>query len=663
VSPGTFPGDGKNPALKGWARDKECKTNLTAEDLANLSKSFVTPEIARAAGLFRVNSIDGSEIVGRRTGDCAGIVFPYHAPDTGQVVLHRLRLDHPPVDAVSGKPEHKYLQPPGARNRLYLPPCDLALPRDPTLEIVLTEGEKKCLGLWSAALESSNGSGKPSFLPLGLGGVWNWKGTVGIRSNAKGQRVPERGITPDFDRIVWTARKVTILFDANAATNDSVSAARRQLAAELTRRGADVWIADLPIVAGVNGIDDYLAEFGLNKGLEILQQAVRYDWRADLIRSATGRILANLANAITALRGAPEWCGLLAFNEFALSVTTIRSTPWGHVAEWSEQDDRLCANWMQHRGIQVKDVEVAKAVETVARDRSYHPVREYLEQLKWDGTGRLDQWLILYLGASQSELIQAIGSKWIISGVARIYKPGCKADHCLIIEGPQGSLKSSAVRELAPEWFTDDMPELGTKDAALATIGAWIMELAELDAMTRADVSRIKAFISRSTDRFRPPYGRRMIESPRQCIFAGTVNSSQYLRDETGGRRFWPVTCGRINLDALRRDRDQLWAEAVTRYKRGESWWLEEPALIEAAAEEQETRYSADPWEEPIAAFLSNRTIPVTTADVLRLAIEKPRGQWTRADETRVGAILLRLGCTRGPREPTGSRRRTYEPP
>ena len=194
----------------------------------------------------------------------------------------------------------------------------------------------------------------------------------------------------------------------------------------------------------------------------------------------------------------------------------------------------------------------------------------------------------------------------------------------------------------------------------MATIGAWVIELPELDAISRAEFSRIKAFMSRAVDRFRPPYGRRLIESPRQCVFVGTVNHGEYLRDETGGRRFWPVTCGQINLEALRRDRDQLWAEAVVRYRKGEHWWLEEPDAVKAAMEEQEFRYSTDPWEEPVAAWLAKGHDAVTTDDVLSNALYKPAGQWTRGDEMRVGAILHRLGWRKGPRRGVGHRRRTY---
>jgi putative DNA primase/helicase len=173
------------------------------------------------------------------------------------------------------------------------------------------------------------------------------------------------------------------------------------------------------------------------------------------------------------------------------------------------------------------------------------------------------------LGVANTDYSRAVGSRWLISPVARIFRPGAKADCCLILEGPQGIRKSTALRTLAGEYFTDELADLGSKDAAMQTRGVWMIELSELDSLSHSEVARIKAFMSRTTDRFRPPYGMRLVESPRQCVFAGTVNHSTYLRDETGGRRFWPVTCGQIDIEALGRDRNQLWAEAKAGFDAG----------------------------------------------------------------------------------------------
>lgn len=234
------------------------------------------------------------------------------------------------------------------------------------------------------------------------------------------------------------------------------------------------------------------------------------DWTSHLLLNDGGAPRAVLANAITALRLAPEWDGVLGFNEFSLATVALKAPPWpGGQArcDWTDHEDRLTADWLQHQGIYVS-VEVAGlAVQTVAKDGSFHPVRQKLDSLKWDGTKRIDGWLSLYLGVAPSPYTNAVGARWLISAVARLYEPGVKADCALILEGEQGLMKSTALKALAEPWFTDEIADLGSKDAAMQTRGVWVIEIAELDSMSRAEVSKIKSFISRSTDRFRPPYG------------------------------------------------------------------------------------------------------------------------------------------------------------
>jgi predicted P-loop ATPase len=293
-------------------------------------------------------------------------------------------------------------------------------------------------------------------------------------------------------------------------------------------------------------------------------------------------------------------------------------------------------------------------VQTAAQDHLFHPVKTYLHGIQWDGVERLDRWLSVYLGAADTEYSRAVGSRWLISAVARIFRPGTKADCCLILEGPQGIRKSTALRTLAGEYFTDELADLGSKDAAMQTRGVWIIELSELDSLSNSDVARIKAFMSRTTDRFRPPYGMRLMESPRQCVFAGTVNHSTYLRDETGGRRFWPVTCGRIGIDELARDRDQLWAEAKVRFDTGAPCWLETAELVHMAADQQIERYDGDPWEEVIGPWLEARS-STSISEVLERCLQKPQALWTQTDKNRAARCLRSLGWERY-RERQGSR-------
>ena len=262
--------------------------------------------------------------------------------------------------------------------------------------------------------------------------------------------------------------------------------------------------------------------------------------------------------------------------------------------------------------------------------------------------------------------MRSVGPKWLIAAAARIYRPGCKVDHVLVFEGPQGVGKSTCLRILAgDEWFADEISDLGTKDSAQDLRGKWVVELAEVAALKRATLERMKAFISRNVDHYRPSYGRRSMDFPRQCVFAGTTNADAYLADETGNRRFWPVKVTGLRLEELVRDRDQLWAEAVVRFKAGEAWWLDRE--IEAfAAEEQEQRRQGDPWEEPILEWLGRQTkTEHTVAEILSGALRREVGDWTQADLNRVARCLRANGYERfqvrtAAQDNSGKRRRTW---
>jgi putative DNA primase/helicase len=248
----------------------------------------------------------------------------------------------------------------------------------------------------------------------------------------------------------------------------------------------------------------------------------------------------------------------------------------------------------------------------------------------------------------------------MISAIARAYRLGCKVDTAIVFEGEQGRLKSTAIKVLGKDWTTDELAHLGSKDAAMQLVGVWLVEMAELEGITAAKVSTIKAFITRSTDRYRPPYGRRVEDFPRQCVFAGSVNENQYLRDATGRRRFWPVECKSIDIESLARDRDQLWAEARLRFDEGARWWFSDPALDRRAAVRQRGRHREDPWEPVIAEYLAllrermrhHLTGPqVTVTEILRNALKVGAdqfgnvdvGKWKQGDSNRVADCLKKL--------------------
>jgi len=296
-------------------------------------------------------------------------------------------------------------------------------------------------------------------------------------------------------------------------------------------------------------------------------------WRTALLLSRKNSPKPLLANALIALRQAPQWQGVLAYDEFALVAVQMKPPPWlkheDHwtALQWTDRDDALAADWLQHQHIGVTVNVAATAAETVAKDHSFHPVRDYLQNLSWGGAERIGNFARRYLGAADTPYHCAVSRCLFIAAVARIMRPGCKADYVPILEGAQDKGKSTAIEFLFTPWFSDDLAELGTKDAAMQVRVAWGIEIAELASMTRGEIERVKAFITRKVDRFRPSYGRRVIEVPRQSVFIGSTNSDTYLKDETGGRRFWPIRCGgSIDLKAIARDRDQLWAEAVAQF-------------------------------------------------------------------------------------------------
>ncbi|MBB5691713.1 P-loop ATPase [Roseomonas alkaliterrae] len=403
---------------------------------------------------------------------------------------------------------------------------------------------------------------------------------------------------------------------------------------------------------------------------DVRRAPVRPPWASLLRIDAGGAPERNEANVITALSLDAAFTGALMFDEFSQEIIVARALPWDpagtvHLRPWGEADDVRCAEWLQRHEINVPPVVVGRSVVAVSRNIRIHPVRDYLEALAWDGTSRLDTWAVAYLGAEDTPLHRSMAALWMVSAVARIMQPGCKADHMLILEGPQGIRKSTALKVLASEpWFTDELAELGSKDAAQQMRGIWIIEMAELDAIGQADVSRIKAFLSRTTDRYRPPYERYVVTVPRQCVFAGTVNPDTYLRDETGNRRFWPLRCGDIDLEGLRRDRDQLWAEAVARYRAGAPWWIEDRALVAEASAAQEARYQGDAWDARIERWLVSERKPVNVGvghfedwqerfvprakpltdvsigEVLEQALGIEAAKWTKGDQMRVGAYL-----------------------
>jgi predicted P-loop ATPase len=346
------------------------------------------------------------------------------------------------------------------------------------------------------------------------------------------------------------------------------------------------------------------------------------------------------------------------------------------------EDDHFVkiAEWLQQNEIMAGSNLAREAADAVAREHSFHPVKDYLNGLKRDGKPRLHTWLLDYMGAAPEifeddtpeeksgarAYIEAVGEKWLTGAVARILEPACKNDCVPIFEGAQGTFKSSAMRALFEPWFSDDLSVIGSKDSQMQLAGVWCLEISELDAMSRGRTEEVKAFLSRQMDRFRPSYGRSVIEQGRQVVFAGTSNGEHYLRDDSGARRFWPVPSGKIRLGALKRDRNQLMAEAVSLYRASATWWMDTPELIAAAERYQDRRYDEDPWHGLVVrqvGAIAGLTGSVSIDQVLGEIVKKPQGQWTQTDKNRVARILKQLKWVRKKTGGRGQREWRYVKP
>lgn len=362
-----------------------------------------------------------------------------------------------------------------------------------------------------------------------------------------------------------------------------------------------------------------------------------------LMRNGRGDPYPNLANAVRILRQHESLRGRFTYDEFTGQCLARLNGSSADVTELTDYATLRVTRYIQDElGIaRISDDVVDKAIVIVSREKPSNSVRDWLESLSWDGMHRLPLLLPVGFGAREdSDFVVRVGRNFLISLVARAYAPGCKADHMLVIEGLQGAMKSSAFSVLGGPWYAELHETVGSREFLFALRGLWLVELSELAGLTRADVEKLKATLSTQNDRYRTPYGRHAEDHPRRCVFVGTTNEDTYLRDTTGARRFWPVRCGQINLEWLRDNREQLFAEAVAAYKAGAPWW-EVPA--EEAATEQEARRQADPWEAIIADWLIGKN-DCTVREVLDDCLKIEAGRQDRAAQMRVGSVLRSFG-------------------
>lgn len=375
----------------------------------------------------------------------------------------------------------------------------------------------------------------------------------------------------------------------------------------------------------------------------------------------------SLQNFALLLQYEQRFAGIFAWNDFAKEVYLQRRPPWDvegtgwPVRKMNDPDVTAAACWLEYCGMAPKTTDIGKVIMRVAQHNTYNPVMEHLAKLEWDGiprlSGKVDDdtsippWVTVYLGAAPTTENAAFGRKWMIGAIARACEPGCKMDTMLVLEGKQGLKKSTALRILSdavtPGVFTDEISDPNSKDAGLQMQGAWIIELAELDAFRRAEITQIKAWLTRQVDRFRRPYGKIVEDFPRACVMAGTVNpiGVGYLKDPSGGRRFWPIECGAIDLDRLAKDAPQLWAEAMAAYQDGEKWWLTEDEQAYATVA-QAQRYEEDPYNQMIDEYIFGHAT-VTLLDIMHIALDIPKERRSATVNRRVAAHLHTRGWKR----------------
>lgn len=395
-----------------------------------------------------------------------------------------------------------------------------------------------------------------------------------------------------------------------------------------------------------------------------------HQWDELLLRSKDGAPKPTDANLLRIMSHGLG--GALAYDALAGRAVLLVRPPWAdsrerldaYPREMHETDVTLATLWLQRQwSLSAVQERVGSAMVSAAELESYNLLTEYLEALEWDGVPRLRSWTVDYLRADDSEITREFGRRWLISAVARALRPGCKADTCLVLEGPQGVGKSTALSVLAGEGrFLDHLSDLSTKDAREALRGKWIVEIAELSAIKRtSQVEAVKSFLTTTEDYIRLAYARRSQRFPRMCVFAATTNESVWLADSTGGRRFWPLRCPHpIRLSELARDRDALWAEAVHAYRAGERWWLDAEGEVRACAEVAERIEEPDgehPWASELRPALAgvDRT---TTSDALRL-VGVPTHMWERQRKSAAKA-LRDLGFRPTGRVGRGDRRTVY---
>lgn len=370
------------------------------------------------------------------------------------------------------------------------------------------------------------------------------------------------------------------------------------------------------------------------------------EWKADLEYSKSGKLQCTIGNIILILENDPALRGHIVHDEFSGFDAVVGGLPWNrHAKQWTDKDDANLRVWLERNYDLAGKEKIADALTAVLTRHSYHPIREYLEGLTWDGVPRLDRLIIDYIGAEDTPLTKAMTRKHFTAAVARIFRPGCKYDYCLIMTGPEGAGKSTLLSKMGGQWFNDSIVSTEGKEGMQQLRGTWLIEWGELSSIKRSDVESVKAYLSKQVDIYRAAYDRRTKEHPRQCVFCGTTNELFFLKGDNGNRRFWVVPVDpslrkyKQWAQKLDEDRNQLWAEAVHYFKQGERLYLD--AELEAQAKQRQADYNDDS-DDPLATMLRDFLDAKLPVDWNTYDLARRRAWWRNPDPLDAAGTELR---------------------
>jgi len=583
------------------------------------------------------------------SGDSPSYTFPYYLPDGSRHPhMFRRRLHHP------GPGQGKYTQPskadivaaggqPWDATYPYLNPHVLALAGQSWAalsvvkgkRILLVEGEKK-------ALSGMKYIGRPAIgIPGAYGALWKPEVIVPVapagasaavqekaaraaaRARAQAARQPFQ-LHPVLAQIIKPGDTVDVVFDADVLTNPDVNRAAGTLRQVLRQLGAIVKFVLLPSIPNGPkiGLDDWIMGVQDKSLIAMLFDALeRSDGEAfaadfntlyrslDLVLNAKDIPIMNLTNIRRIFDNHPDLCNHLWFDEVS---NRLYETFTGAVRQVNDSSAIEITRWMQQKlGLHhFTHGLVREEMFATADNPKYtrNPVLDAISEVKWDGVPRLETMFIEAFGAEDTAYTRMVGRLWAVSAVARLKQPGCQVDTMLVLEGPQGIGKSKALEVLGGGAYKALQQKLDNKDFMVAAHTGWIVDMVELGAMKYADMEQVKGLVTTRTDTFRAPYGRVALDHARRFIMVGTTNTDDYLRDDTGNRRFWPMKCAHADIAWLEMHRLQLWAEALHQYMQGTAWWEDmDGPTAEATRDMQQSRMSDDVWQDILRTVLNNR--------------------------------------------------------